>query len=96
MSYAAGERTPRRAATAAAVLGLRSIAVQVATTTRSTSSTERPLLASAFWAASAAMSTRDSPSAMCRVRIPTRLRIHSSSVSTSVASSALVRTLGGW
>jgi 3-oxoacyl-(acyl-carrier-protein) synthase III len=84
------------AATWAAVLGLRSIAVQVATTTRSIVDASNPLAATAFSAARKARSATLSPSAMCRVRMPTRLRIHSSSVSTSFARSSLVRILGGW
>ncbi len=96
-SYAAGVGMPRRAATWAAVLGLRSIAVQVATTTRSTLCGSKPLAASALAAAREAMSaTVSSGAAMCRRRMPTREVIHSSLVSTSDARSSLVRTLDGW
>ncbi len=97
MSIRAGEPSPSRAATRAAVLGLRPCAVQVATSTRSISAGARPLLASALAAASAAiMSTLSSGPMMWRVRMPTLLRIHSSLVSTILARSSLVSTLVGW
>ena len=88
---------PVRAATRAAMFGDRSMAVQVATMTRSTSSAVTPEFVMAADAALAAItSTGSSSSAMCRVWIPTRLRIHSSFVSTIFARSSLVSTLGGW
>ena len=96
-SIVAGEARPRRAATRAAVLGLRSTAVQVATRTRSMSAAARPAVASAFAAAAAAIaSTVSSGAATCRVRMPTRLRIQASSVSTIPARSSLVSTREGW
>lgn len=96
-SIAAGEGMPRRAATRAAVFGDRSIAVEVATTTRSTVSGPCPAAASALAAACAASSsTGSSGPARWRVRMPTRLRIHSSLVSTMPARSSLVRILAGW
>ncbi|CAM5471581.1 hypothetical protein SALBM311S_09632 [Streptomyces alboniger] len=79
------------------MFGERSIAVEVATRTRSMSPGVRPAVASALaaaWAASS--STGSSGPAMRRVRIPTRLLIHSSLVSTMPARSSLVSTLAGW
>lgn len=96
-SSAAGLPSPSRAATRAAMLGERSIAVQVATTTRSISAVSRPAFAIAFSADRQAISsTCSSGAAIRRSRIPTRLWIHSSFVSTIVASSALVSTRSGW
>lgn len=96
-SMTAGPGMPRRAATRAAMLGERSIAVEVATRTRSISSGVRPAAASALAAACAASSsTGSSGPAMCRVRMPTRLVIHASLVSTKPARSSLVRTRAGW
>jgi 3-hydroxy-3-methylglutaryl CoA synthase len=64
-------------------LNVASAAVQVATSTRSMSSVETPLAASALLAACSAMSTTvSSGSAQCRSAMPTRVLIHSSSVST--------------
>ena len=74
-----------------------STAVEVATTTRSMASGPSPAAASALAAACpASSSTGSSGPAMCRVRMPTRLVIHSSLVSTRPARSSLVRTLAGW
>jgi hypothetical protein len=96
-SIAAGPGMPRRAETRAAMLGERFTAVEVATRTRSMSCGVRPAAASALAAACAARSsTGSSGPAMWRVRIPTRLLIHSSLVSTSFARSSLVSTLAGW
>lgn len=95
-SIAAGEGIPRRAATRAAMFGERSTAVEVATRTRSMSPGVRPAEASALAAACAASSsTGSSGPATWRVRMPTRLRIHSSLVSTMPARSSLVSTLAG-
>lgn len=88
---------PSRAATWAAVLGQRSTALEVATTTRSTSEGSRPAAASALPAAALAMSaTVSSSAAMCRVAMPVRCRIQASLVSTMAARSSLVRTRCGW
>ena len=97
MSIAAGRGTPSRAATRAAVFGERSTAVEVATSTRSMSPGASPAAASALAAACAASSsTGSSGPAMWRVRMPTRLLIHSSLVSTMARRSSLVSTLAGW
>lgn len=96
-SIVAGAARPSRAATRAAVFGLRSWAVQVATSTRSMSCGARPLAARALAAAAAAIeSTVSSGAATWRVRMPTRLRIQASSVSTILARSSLVSTPEGW
>lgn len=96
MSIAAGDGMPMRAATRAAMFGERSMAVEVATRTRSMSPGARPAAASALAAACAASSsTGSSGPAMWRVRMPTRDVIHSSLVSTMPASSSLVSTLAG-
>ncbi len=88
---------PRRAATRAAVFGERSIAVEVATTTMSTSAGVSPADASALAAAwPASSSTGSSGPAIRRDRMPTRLLIHSSLVSTMAVRSSLVRTRAGW
>ena len=96
MSYAAGAWIPSLAATRVATFGHRSTELQVATTTRSMSAAVYPALASAFSAAAAAMSATVSSPAMRRSTIPTRLRIHSSLVSTIWASSSLVSVRVGW
>lgn len=97
MSITAGEPMPSRAATRAAMLGDRSIAVEVATRTRSMSEGASPAVASALAAACAAISsTGSSGPPTWRVLIPTRLVIHSSLVSTMAARSSLVSTLAGW
>ena len=95
-SYAAGALMPSFAATRAATFGLRSTDVQVATATRSMSAAVRPEPASALPAAAAAMSATVSLSAMRRVAMPTRSRIHWSLVSTIWARSSLVSTRAGW
>src|SRR5215472_473511 len=88
---------PSRLATTAAVLGIITSGVQVATITRSMSAGDRPLPASALPAAATAMSaTVSSGPAILLLAIPTRLRIHSSLVSTVAASSSLVTILAGW
>src|SRR6266700_4948657 len=88
---------PSRVATVAAVLGIGASGVQVATMTRPMSSGARPLAASAFPPAATAMSARlSSGPAIRRLTIPTRLRIHSSLVSTLAVRSSLVTTLAGW
>jgi hypothetical protein len=87
---------PSRPATWAAMLGQRSIAVNVATVTRSMSAGCRPAAASAFPAAAVARSVTDSVRAMWRVAMPVRRRIQVSSVSTSLARSSLVSTSSGW
>ncbi len=86
---------PRRRATVADTLGIGASGVQVATITRSMSSGDRPLAASALPPAMTAMSARVSSSAIRRLAMPTRLRIHSSLVSTVAARSSLVTTLAG-
>jgi hypothetical protein len=96
-SMVAGAGMPSWRATRAAMLGLRSVAVQVATTTRSTASATMPAWRRAAAAASAAIRSRGSSGpAIRRSRMPTRLRIHSSLVSTIVARSWLVSTFAGW
>src|SRR5215467_9656228 len=71
--------------------------VQVATITRSMSAADRPLAASAFPPAATAMSVTVSSGPASRLlAMPTRLRIHSSLVSTVTASSSLVSTFAGW
>ncbi len=81
----------------AAVLGICASGVQVATMTRSTSEGARPLAASALPPAAMAMSaTVSSGAAIRRLVMPTRLRIHSSLVSTVRAISSLVTILAGW
>ena len=88
---------PSLRATVAAVFGICASGVQVATITRSMSSGDRPLAASALPPAATAMSaTVSSGPAIRRLAMPTRLRIHSSVVSTVAASSSLVTTLAGW
>jgi hypothetical protein len=88
---------PSLVATVAATFGMAVSAVQVATTTRSMSAAGRPLAASAFPPAAVAMSARLSSGPAIRLlAIPTRLRIHSSVVSTVAASSSLVTTRAGW
>ena len=88
---------PSLRATVAAVLGICTSGVQVATITRSMSAGDRPLAASALPPAATAMSaTVSSGAAIRRLAMPTRLRIHSSLVSTVAASSSLVTTLAGW
>ncbi|CPU66814.1 Uncharacterised protein [Mycobacteroides abscessus] len=84
-------------ATRPAVLGERSVAVAVATMTRSTSAGSTPASSSAWRAAAVAMSaTVVSSSATCRVTMPVRERIHSSLVSTSCAMSSFVSVFSGW
>src|SRR5262245_3893220 len=88
---------PSRRATTAAVFGIITSGVHVATITRSMSSGDSPLPASALPAAATAMSaTVSSGPAMRLLAIPTLLRIHSSLVSTVAASSSLVTILAGW
>ena len=88
---------PSLVATVAATLGMDVSAVQVATITRSMSAADRPLAASALPPAALAMSARLSSGPAIRLlAIPTRLRIHSSVVSTVAASSSLVSTRAGW
>ena len=88
---------PSLRATVAAVFGIGASGVQVATMIRSMSSEDRPLAARALPPALTAMSaTVSSGPAIRRLAMPTRLRIHSSLVSTIVASSSLVRTRAGW
>ena len=88
---------PSRVATLAATFGIGTSGVQVATITRSMSLAARPLAASAFPPAAAAMSaTVSSGPAIRLLAMPTRLRIHSSVVSTETARSSLVTTLAGW
>ena len=71
--------------------------MQVATITRSMSAGESPLAARALPPAATAMSaTVSSGPAIRRLAMPTRLRIHSSLVSTVLARSSLVTTLAGW
>ncbi|GAA3114157.1 hypothetical protein GCM10020001_036710 [Nonomuraea salmonea] len=96
-SMSAPPRTPSRAATRAATFGARSVWVQVATSTRSISDASMPLAASAWAAAPAARSvTVSSSAATWRVRMPTRLVIHSSLVSTMAARSSFVSIFVGW
>jgi hypothetical protein len=95
-SYAAGAETPRRAATRVDTFGQRSTDEQVATTMVSMSAAVKPEFASAFSAAKVAMSATVSSPAIRRSSMPTRLRIHSSLVSTISARSALVSTRDGW
>ena len=65
--------------------------------TRSISPGDRPLAASALPLATDAMSVMlSSGPANRRLTMPTRLRIHSSLVSTWTAMSSLVTTLPGW
>ena len=65
--------------------------------TRSMSAGDRPLPASALPPATTAMSvTLSSGPAIRRLTMPTRLRIHSSVVSTWAARSSLVTTWPGW
>ncbi len=88
---------PSRCATTAEALGIGASVLQVATMTRSMSPGDRPLPASALPPASTAMSaTVSSGPAYRRLMMPTRLRIHSSLVSTWAARSSLVTTLPGW
>src|SRR5579859_1548822 len=88
---------PSRVATLAAVLGIKTSGVQVATITRSMSAAARPLAASAFPPAATAMSVTVSSGLASRLlSMPTRLRIHSSLVSTVAARSSLVSTFAGW
>src|SRR6266700_5179782 len=88
---------PRRVATMAAVFGIMTSGVQVATVTRSMSAADRPLAASALPPAATAMSaTLSSGLASRLLSMPTRLRIHSSLVSTVPARVSLVSTFGGW
>src|SRR5579875_3566848 len=88
---------PSRVATTAAVLGISVSGVHVATITRSMSPAGSPLAASALPAAATAMSATVSSGAASRLlAIPTRLRIHSSLVSTRPARSSLVTTFAGW
>src|SRR6266853_3354053 len=88
---------PSRCATPAETFGIDASVLQVATMTRSISAADRPLPASALPAATTAMSgTLSSGPANRRLTMPTRLRIHSSLVSTRAARSSLVTTLPGW
>src|SRR5579859_7456971 len=88
---------PSRYATTAETFGIGASALQVATMTRSMSAGDRPLPASALPPATNAMSgTLSSGPANRRLTMPTRLRIHSSLVSTRAARSSLVTTLPGW
>ena len=87
---------PSRYATTADTFGINASVLQVATMTRSMSPGDRPLPASALAPASKAMSvTVSSGPANRRLTMPTRLRIHSSLVSTCAARSSLVTTLPG-
>ena len=88
---------PSRLASCGAAAGTGSGIVQVATSTKSMASAVTPLLAIALLAAASAMSTTvSSGSAQRRSWMPTRVRIHSSSVSTPRSMrSWLVRTLPG-
>ena len=80
-----------------ATFGERCSAVVLATTMRSMVAASTPPLARACSAAWSAMSGTDSSSpARRRVTIPVRVRIHSSLVSTIVASSSLATTRAGW
>src|SRR4029077_10781336 len=88
---------PSRYATTADTFGINVSVLQVATMTRSMSPGDRPLPASALAPASKAMLvTVSSGPANRRLTMPTRLRIHSSLVSTRAARSSLVTTLPGW
>ena len=88
---------PSRCATTAETFGIDASVLQVATMTRSMSAGDRPLPASALPPATTAMSaTLSSGPANRRLTMPTRLRIHSSFVSTWAARSSLVTTLPGW
>ena len=88
---------PSRCATTAEAFGIDASVLQVATMTRSMSPGDRPLAASALPPATTAMSvTLSSGPAYLRLTMPTRLRIHSSLVSTRAAISSLVTTLPGW
>ena len=88
---------PSRCATIAETFGIGASALQVATMTRLMSPGDSPLPASALPPATNAMSaTLSSGPANRRLTMPTRLRIHSSSVSTWAARSSLVTTLPGW
>ncbi len=88
---------PSRAATVAETFGMSDSVLQVATMTRSMSDKGTPLPATALPAAATAMSaTVSSGPAIRRLATPTRLRIHASSVSMTVARSSLVTTLPGW
>ncbi len=87
---------PSRDATIADVFGIETSVLQVATMTRSMSAGDRPLPASALPPATTAMSaTVSSGPANRRLMMPTRLRIHSSLVSTRAERSSLVTTLAG-
>jgi hypothetical protein len=88
---------PSRCATTADTFGIDASVLHVATMTRSMSPGDRPLAASALPPATNAMSvTVSSGPANLRLTMPTRLRIHSSLVSTRAARSSLVTTLPGW
>src|ERR1700691_3853583 len=88
---------PSRLATMAAVFGIITSGVQVATITRSMSAGDSPLPASALPAAATAMSaTVSSGPAIRLLSMPTLERIHSSLVSTDAARSSFVTTLAGW
>jgi hypothetical protein len=79
-----------------AMAGMGMSGVMVATTTRSISATETPASVKARSAAFTPMSEAASPgAAMRRSRIPLRVTIHSSEVSTRWAISALVRMRSG-
>ena len=81
----------------AETVGISDSGLHVATVTRSMSEGSSPLAASAFAPAASAMSaTVSSSRANRRSRMPTRVLIHSSLVSTSLARSSLVTTLSGW
>ncbi len=87
---------PSRVATVAAVLGIGTSAVQVATITRSMSAADSPLAASALPPAATAMSATVSSGLASRLlSMPTRLRIQSSVVSTVAARVSLVSTFAG-
>ena len=88
---------PIRSAVCAAAFGMKLGIVQVATITVSISFGASPASFTARAPASLAMSTSDVPgSAMRRLWMPTRSRIHWSLVSMRWARSSLVTTLSGW
>ncbi len=95
-SNAPGAGMPIRSAVCAAAFGMKLGIVQVATMTVSISVGASPASFTARAPASLAMSTSDvSDSAMRRLWIPTRSRIHWSLVSMCWARSSLVTTLSG-
>ena len=95
-SYAAASGIPSSSARIAAVAGNAMSGVTVATRTRSISAGGTPACSRASLHAGSAMSeSASSCAAIRRSRMPVRVTIHSSDVSTSVDSSSFVRTRSG-